>query len=288
MTVRPAWASSIGLNGPRSHFVDGLRLLLQTAQGLPMIGWEVSCRISPAVVSSQRILMGLLTRGVAPSRLQGLAGVLGMPSELAQQFTRTLPDARQILLAVEAQPQDLEIRAYQIFDNIGAPLAMRGYKWMAYNVGRYRVTDYHHADQTWPQVIEHYEQQSQESASADVNHGIAYRAASTIARLAQARRPMQRMADFLVATETTGGRASSCLRLYETGLQFRDVVAPVSALLTQWGIESERANIFSAMTTRPLGWIAVGDDAAGQPFMTLYGQASLLDARRLIGSGVAS
>lgn len=284
MTVRPAWATTAWLGDPGGRFVDGVRLLLRTAQGLPMIGWELSCRISPSAVSSQRLLMGMPTLGVAPSRLYGMVDALGMPEDLEAPFLHNLPHARQILVAVDAQPQDLEIRAYQIFDHTDEPLAMRGYKWMMQDTSRRRITDYSRSNQTWPQVLARYEQHAQTKAG----DGSAYQTALAIARLAAARCPMQRDADFLLAHETTGRRASSCLRLYETGLQFRHIVEPVSELLRHWGLASERARVLSVMTTRPLGWIAVGDDADGMPFLTLYGQAALLDARRLIARGAMS
>lgn len=286
MTVRPAWAATAWLGDPRGRFVDGVRLLLRTAQGLPMIGWEVSCRISPSGVSSQRLLMGLPTLGVAPSRLYGMLDVLGMPGDLAAPFLRDLSNAHQILVAVDAQPEDLEIRAYQLFDHTDQSLAMRGYKWMTRDTSRHRITDYRRSDKTWSQVIAHYAQHGQTTAAAADT--TAYKTALTIARLAAARTPMQRKADFLLAHETTGRRASSCLRLYETGLQFRHILEPISELLLHWGLASERARVLSVMTTRPLGWIAVGDDANGLPFLTLYGQAALLDARRLMAQGAMS
>ena len=288
MTVRPVWAATAWLGEPTVGFVDGIRQLLRLSQGLDVAGWEVSCRISLHSVSSQRLLMGLRTEGVAPSRLHGIAGELGMPEHLAESFRLRLSHTSEILLAVEARQQDLELRAYQRYDNPQDAVSMRGFKWMRGDPDQYRITEYARADKTSAEIVSVYEQQAR---AASLGHrpatASAYQAAAAIARSAQQRYPIQRSVDFLNVSEMTGERLSSCLRLYESGLQFRDVLEPISELLSRWELDSERARIISVMTTRPLGWIAVGEDSARTPFLTVYGQGSLLDARRAIGVGVA-
>lgn len=288
MTAQPAWATNAWHNDPYRGFVDGVRLMLSAAEGLPMLGWELSCRITPGAVNCQRLLLGLPTAGVAPARLYGLVDALSMPKEFAELFGHELPKARQILLAVEAQPQDLEVRAYQVFNGAELSVAMRGYKWMSQQASRCRITDYHREGHSWPQVIAYYVQQSHQCRDSQrPGLGLGYSTAATIAQLAQDRRP-QHDADFLRVSELAGHRASSCLRLYESGLQFRDIVIPVTTLIENWGLKSERASILSMMTSRPLGWIATGEDGSQAPFFTLYAQASLLDVRRLLARGVGS
>jgi hypothetical protein len=270
--------------GLEHSFAQGIRLLLQTVQGLPVSGWEVSCRIAPGSVSTERLLLGFDTHGVSASRLASLAPELGMPDGMAAEFQEDLESTARILLAVECAFNGLEIRAYQAFKN--STHGMRGFKWLAQDPGKCRITEYAFAAMTWRSLLDFYEMQQRPYRQVGV--GIADPVKHVAGRIAQramkAQSPSQAV-EFFSVSERAGARASSCFRLYETGLSYSDVSAEVASLLSFYQLNSALPRLEALMAERPLGWIAVGEDSLGIPFLTLYGEASVLDARRLMVFG---
>lgn len=258
----------------------GVRMLLQSVQGLPVVGWEVSCRISPGNVSTDRLLVGVKTQGVSGVRLHGLAEALGMPRTIAAEFQGGLRLSHQVMLAVEASANGLELRAYHAFEDTG--LGMRGFKWFAHDPGRSRVSDYAPSVKTWQAVCDFYGARcSEPSLSPDGIANVAHQSARLIACSAMKKQTPGTRVDFFSVNEREGARDSTCFRLYESGLKFTNIEAAVGNLFVRYQLEAHWPRVQALMSSRPLGWVAVGEDSMGIPFVTVYGEASVLDARRM-------
>lgn len=265
-------------------FAQSTRLLLQTVQGLPTVGWEVSCRISASGVTTDRLLVGLATQGVSGARLHGLASALGMPKTIAMEFQEGLGRSRQVMLAVEASANGLELRAYLAFEDTGH--GMRGFKWFAHDPDRSRVSDYAPSVKTWQAVCEFYGAKSSGLSQPAVGiANAAHEAARLIACSAMKSQTPGTRVDFFSVSEREGARDSTCFRLYESGLTFTHVKNVVADLLSAYQLQAQWPRVQALMSSRPLGWAAVGEDSLGIPFLTLYGEASVLDARRLMVFG---
>lgn len=283
-SANPARVAVPTREDPVLGFAQGTRLLLQTVQGLPVVGWEVSCRISPSGVTTDRLLVGLETQGVSGARLHGLASALGMPNRIAAEFQEGLGLSHQVMLAVEASANGLELRAYLVFKDTGH--GMRGFKWFAHDAGRSRVTDYVPLAKTWQAVCDFYGTKSSGLSQSSVGiANAAHEAARLIAWAAMKSQTPGTRVDFFSVSEAEGARDSTCFRLYESGLTFAHVKNVVANLLSVYQLQAQWPRVQALMSSRPLGWIAVGEDSLGIPFLTLYGEASVLDARRLMVFG---
>jgi hypothetical protein len=306
MTARPLWSKRAWLGHSSPLFVSAVQSLVRASTGLATAGWELSVRISPQGVNCQRLLVGWNTVGVASSRLLALPDELGMHEELAQIWKQQGPQASQVLLAAEVStaPDGMQVRndsvvdrrAYLQFSSNDAQdtLVLRGFKWREDQPQTWRQTDYHRVllDLVQTQVaVQHAALDDQRSPSLCQ----AYAAAADV--LANVKTELERRGqamshvpfELLVATESVAGastpRSSLCCRLYDVDVDVRVASTAVQTLLQAWGHASQGAAISNLLTHRPLGWLAVGQDRQGQPFFTLYAQASIHDAWQWIASG---
>ena len=306
MTARPLWSERAWLGKPAPMFVSAVQSLLRASTGLATAGWELSVRISPQGVSWQRLLVGWDTAGVATSRLLGLPRELGMPETLGQAWQQQAPRAAQVLLAAEAvaQPDATQVgevaavdrRAYLQFPSRDDQdtLVLRGFKWRDDQPQTWRETDYHRVSMNLTQAQSTVQQAAQDSQRSRALCQ-AYRVAADVLANASAdlRQRGQSVAhvpfELLVATESVAGidtpRSSLCCRLYDLGVDARLASTAMQTLLQAWGHASQGAALRNLLTHRPLGWLAVGQDRHGQPFLTLYAQASVHDAWQWIASG---
>jgi hypothetical protein len=270
-------------------FLAGVRALVRQTQGLPLAGWETSCRMGPDGARSDRLLVGFDLAGVAASRLTGLVHELAMPARWHAEFLGSLHQAAHIMLAIERHEQRVEWRVYQCLrpDSVLAAsgLAMRGFKWFA-DAGvqqpANRITDY------WRLPMAAAPLQDWLAAGSGVPEPArpAYAVMGAALRLALRRQPGGRLPDFLVVSEQGAARASCCLRLYESGLLGSDLVPEVDALLAHWAWSPERrAQAMRPWTDRPVGWLAAGLDRTQQAFLTVYSEAQRDDASHALVNG---
>ncbi|MBF0340894.1 MAG: hypothetical protein HQL95_08025, partial [Magnetococcales bacterium] len=224
MTHAEPWPWSFSATH-RAEFAGGLRSVLKQVEGLAVVGWETSCRLSPSGLRTDRLLLGFSPAGVAARRLQALPAALGMPASLADSFMAAQGKASHILLAIELGSADLEIKAYLSFESRLGPvepagvenrsLAMRGYKWHPRVPDRTRTNDYWRISIT-AQKLQSILDQAEGVPPAAIP---AYALAAFAIRTALASRPYWHACDFLMATEQASERSSCSVRLYETGLQ---------------------------------------------------------------------
>jgi len=270
---------------PSAAFAQALRRLMVATRGLPLTGWETSCRLSPAGITLNRLLLGLDLSPVAPDRLQGLPQELGMPAVVRQDFLRELPHARRLLLAAEEGLQGVELKVYHEFERsmpddaeLPATLDMRGRKWREEGAQMsHRCTDYFRsgldadAMQVWL---------TERSALPPAVLAV-MSAAVQLARQSGSSVP-----DCLAVTEPSSERLSCCLRFYDTGLRLQALRPALNRLAQVWNLQSSFLTRLPAQ--RRLSWLAAGMDATGFPFLTLYGESSLADARLAIALGASS
>ena len=306
MTARPAWSAQSWLGKPEPMFVSALQSLLRASAGLATAGWELSVRITPRGVSWHRLLVGWDTAGLATARILGLPAELSMPEAVASAWQQHASQASQVLLAVEASVPSAERgaqpaivvdrRAYlqRRTDDPNDTLVLRGYKWRDDDPLNWRQTDYHRVSLNGAQALDALRHAAHEE-QRPVALGQAYHAAAEVLSrvstdLGQRGLDIASMPfELLVATETAAGvatpRSSLCCRLYELDADARVAMAPVHTLLQSWDLAHQGVVLRNVLTHRPLGWLAVGQDRHGDPFLTLYAQASVHDAWQWIASG---
>lgn len=298
---------------PSREWAKGVRCLMRAAQGLPVIGWEASWRLSPGQSCFDRLLLGFATKGVAASRLQGLARSLGMPCALAQGFEQELPLARRVLLSAELGERAVdsscaqvarrgaELKAYLEFDHAAghgaaglapdadwpAGLAMRGRKWRADpsqpSPGAVisRTSDYWRQSLQARDILALLGQAARENPAMRPAHTLVCAALE----LALWRQPKGWACDFLTVTESPTGRSSYCIRMHDSGLKMDELTPALAALLRAWQLPS--ALCARIPNQRRLSWLAAGVDGAGFPFLTLYAEARLADARLALAFGAS-
>lgn len=267
-------------------FVQGVRGLVRTTQGLPLAGWETSCRFTARGARSDRLLLGFDLAGVASARLGGLVRELAMPAAFQDEFLGLLDQSAQLMLAVERQGDEVERRAYLVFrggEAASSPgLAMRGFKWFAAADAASRITDYWRVPMA-PGPLQ---------ALLDAAPGVPASARPTYAVLADAlrlsmrRRPGAGRPELLVASEPGAPRVSCCLRLHEGGLQGRDLQALLDGLLAGWDWPAARRDsALQLLARRPIAWLAAGIDRFEQAFLTVYCEACRDDASHALVNG---
>jgi hypothetical protein len=270
---------------PSAAFAQAVRRLLAATQGLSLAGWEASCRLSPGGITTNRLLLGLDTAGVAVQRLHAMPQTLGMPQALANAFLSELRYARRLLVAVEQGPQGLEFRAYHEFEaaaiasaDLPPALVMRGRKWRGEGLQlAVRTTDYLRPTMdvaAWKRWLR--EPTGMPEAAAPAMDLLT--STLSLVRMGDAFMP-----DFLTVIEPPSSRLSCCVRLYDKHLTLQALRPALTRLAQAWNLP--QALLSRLPGQRRLGWLAVGTDALGSPFLTLYAVSSLADARQAITLG---
>lgn len=270
---------------PSVPFAQALQRLLVATQGLSLAGWEASCRLSPGGLTTNRLLLGLDTASVAVQRLQALPQMLGMPQALAAAFLNELPHTHRLLLAAEQGPQGLELRVYHEFlsaaiasTDLPQALVMRGRKWRGDGLQpAARTTDYLRPGMdaaAWQRWLR--ERSGLPAAAAAAMDFLA----DAVALVRTGDAPMP---DFLTVIEPPSSRLSCCVRLYDKHVTLQAVRPALTRLAQAWHLP--QAVLARLPGQRRLGWLAVGTDALGSPFLTLYALSSLADARQAITLG---
>lgn len=287
MNTLPVWPWVLG--SPLGQaFSRAVGQIVRQTQGLPLIGWESSIRLSPDHVRPNRLLLGFSPHGVAEQRVLGLPDALGMPLAGAQAFAGYGLSARSILLAAEMGDRTVELKAYLQFSPAWpAPLPgllMRGYKWqlgqgaLPNRTSCLRVSDYVCPDQGAHEALAMLRRSSEASELAQ--------AAYALVEHALTRHPVGLQPDVWMVGEEGNQRASCCIRLYESGLCVADLLPGLKVLSAAWSLQDHLSpEILKSLGSRPLGWIAAGLDGQGNPFVTLYCKASRSDARHVMTLG---
>lgn len=285
------WPWALGSAQGR-EFARALGRIVRHTQGLPLSGWECSVRLSPGQVRPNRLLLGFSPQGVADQRVLGLPKALGMPQAAAHAFEHHGLSARSILLAAEMGKHDIELKAYLQFDPaLPAPepgLLMRGYKWISSPDAPAtaelpsRVSDYRRLGYGPAEMLALVRARTDGPAPLHPAYALVEHALNC----ALARHPVGLHPDVWGVREPGSQRASYCIRLYESGLCLQDLMPGLQTLAKAWALQDRLTpEIWKSMGPRPLGWIAAGQDGQGEPFVTLYCEASRSDAWQVMTLG---
>lgn len=258
------------------------RRLLDRVRGLPVIGWEASCKLGPSGIASGRLLAGLRREQCAPARWRQLPEEYGMPLALREDCCARLPHAARVLLAYEQSGDAAVAKLYlesdaRRHDVPGAQLTIVGYKWpMSVADERattpLRVTEYWQLDGLNPASSM---RALRERDAADPCAPVHALLAQTMVQAAES--PDWR---YRHLTVREAGVSRACtLGFHGSGLSAEALRQPVQALAADWALPaSEVEALFDAIGARTLAWLAAGSAADGSPFLTIYCEADERDA----------
>lgn len=297
---------------PSRSFAGALRRMMLAAEGLSLLGWEASCRVTPGQACAERLLLGFATHGVAPSRLLDLPRSLAMPSDWATDFVRELPLASRVLLAVEGGARGTHLKAYLEADasavagdkalhkalNPDLPpaescdwpvgLALRGRKWRVGGLPASRAGTSARTSDYWSQALQVPDLLTLLRAPEawPATTGPACALVLTALQAGLSRQPKGWACAVLTVSELPSLRASLCICFHDTGLLLGDLTPALARLARAWSLPE--TSLTHLPGSRRLGWLALGVDGAGLPFLTVYSDACLADARLALALGAFS
>lgn len=276
----PAWPWPT--NHPDMH--RNLALLLRALRGVPVTGWEVSCKFQPGTAWSGRLLAGFSPRGVSRRYLEQFPASLEMPAAVAAIFAGQWARCQQIFLALESRPSGTVMKVYLEYPKpvpAGTPrpcLAIRGFKWpTGQTLPPWHETEYWCLNGlTVSQAVTWLQQPDAKDAERRLLDNWL---ADT---LLQTRRRAGEWRDFqlLLSREPTSPREALNLRFYESGLRVRHLGGGLRHLGQHWGIPSPDIERFLADAgEREIGWLHAGRGSTAQAFLTVYCAATRADAQ---------
>jgi len=260
-----------------------LGTLLKVLRGIPLTGWEASCKFSPQGLLPGRLLTGFSPRAVSGRYLAGLPHNLGMPQPLARSFAEEWPRCNRVLLAFETGITDTLLKAYLEYPvpvpgkTLKPCLAIRGFKWNPDKAASdWHETKYWCLNGLTPgQALELLLQSTPQTAEWGLLQHWLAEALEHACR--QARHwPHFRM---LNSSDSCSPRNAINLRFYDSGLKVCTLNSQIRQLTRHWGIPAaDTARFLLGAQDREIGWLQAGIADNDLPFMTLYCTATRADA----------
>ena len=274
-----------------------VRLMLDTLSGLPVLGWEASCRFNARGIQTGRMLAGIDREALSASRWSKLFDELGVPAAYRHVVENDLDSASRIYLACEQGSHAVTRKLYLEFAHAarqrpGERLSILGYKWIAGEVASThgRTTEYWTQEPTDARTA---------MAALKLRSGPAdCRASALLAdvlihaltqAIIMAGSDSAWQHEYIRVSESSTTRASFALNFYGSGLRIDDLTQVVSALVDEWGLNTDEFDLLlDTIGQRELAWLAGGLDAQGEPFLTIYCAASRDDAMQVCFSADSS
>ena len=266
-----------------------VRAMLDTVSGLPVLGWEASCRFSARGIQTGRLLAGIDREALSASRWRTLIHEMGVPASYRPSIEQDLGSANRIYVACEQGSRAVTRKFYLEFAGTarrrpGERLGILGYKWVEPDAAPedLRVTEY------WSQ-----EQPDADHAVADLQNSPASgkadpgRSAPLVNVLTQSLAQALSLAgpdsawrhEHIRVCEAGTPRTSVAFNFYDSGLRAGDLTEAVTALADEWRMNAADIRpLLDTIAQRELVWLAGGLDAKGEPFLTIYCAASREDA----------
>ena len=276
-----------------------VRAMLDQLSGLPVLGWEASCRLSARGIETGRLLAGIERNELSAARWGKLLNEIALPEKYRQGIVTQLPIANRVYFACEYGARSVTHKLYLESDDgfrhtFGERLTILGYKWndassktqTESRISESRITEYWTQDRT------------------DVRSSVALlQEATALASLPL--KDTRRALELVIATLTNAlsialtnadqhnawqhqcmnvredhhPRASFAFNFYDSGMRVGKLRETVSALSTVWALPSaEIDQLFNQIEERELAWLAGGLGSDGEPFLTIYCVASHDDA----------
>jgi len=278
--VNPAWP------WPLAH-PDAYRILstlLKVLRGIPVTGWEASCKFGPQGMLPGRLLTGFSPRGVSRRYLEGLPRHLGMPEEIARIFAGEWSRCSRILLGYESGITDTILKVYLEYPLPAAGktrqacLAIRGFKWKPDD----GVADWHEARYWCLSGLTPSEARKRLLESMPKQAEWIVLQTWLAEALEQACRKAGNWPHFQImnSRDATSPRNTINLRFYDSGLTVHGLSQGVRQLGSDWGLPAaETERFLMATRNREIGWLQAGIGVDQHPFLTLYCAATRADAR---------
>jgi hypothetical protein len=260
------------------------RRLLDQTSGLPTIGWEASCKFSPAGIDSGRLLVAFKRSSLSLSRWERLIGDFAMPEPLKTLFLEQLPQSVRLGLGYEQGSVSSVAKAYLEFEtanraSMAPSLSIVGYKWPISARGNpdnrpIRVTEYsilNGMKTSWLIQMLRNAAMSEDIAPvydllADLLEQTGYRVGNQSPTIMSVREE-----GFL--------RSSYALDFRGADLSAEALRNPILVLAQAWALDLiEVDQLFNAIGHRQISWLAAGVSSTGLPVFTLYCVADQIDA----------
>jgi hypothetical protein len=264
------------------------RSMLDLLSGLPVLGWELSCRLSAHGTQTGRLLAGINRDTLSASRWGKLFDEIGLPVACRQAIEQDLGSADRIYIACEQGSRSVTRKLYLEFTHAarhrpGERLGILGYKWVEPDTPSkgLRITEYWTQEQLDAHTAMAALQNGRASGSVDPGPG-----ASVVNLLIQALAHALLLAgpdrtwqhEHIRVCEADTPRASLAFNFYGSGLRAGDLTDAVTALADEWRLNAtDIRQLLEAMAQRELAWLAGGLDTHGEPFLTIYCAASRED-----------
>ena len=265
------------------------RVMLDLLSGLPVLGWEASCRLGTRGMQTGRLLAGINRADLSAARWGKLFDEVRVPADCRQAIEQSLSSADRLYIAFEQGSRAVTRKLYLEFAGAARRrpserLGIVGYKWVEAGTasGDLRVTEYWTQEQPDPYQALAGLQNTPASGNADPS-----RAAPLVNVLTQALSQALSLAgpdsawqhEHIRVCEAGTPRASFAFNFYDSGLRAGDLTEVVNALADQWRLNTyDVRQLLEAIAHRDLVWLAGGLDMHGEPFLTIYCAASHTDA----------
>lgn len=265
------------------------RVMLDVLSGLPILGWEASCRISARGIETGRLLAGINRSALSASRWHTLFNEIGVPRDCRSAIEQDLDSADRIYVACEQSALGVTRKLYLEFGRVirrsaGERLSILGYKWSEPKVkpDDTRITEYW--TQEPPDARDGMTGLQRQTVSAIPEHGdcgpvadVLIQALTQALSLAGADSAWRH--EHIRVCEPGLPRASFAFNFYDSGLRAGDLTHAVTALADAWNLNApDIRQLLDAIALRELAWLAGGLDTHGEPFLTIYCAASQEDA----------
>jgi hypothetical protein len=265
------------------------RVMLDVLSGLPILGWEASCRLSARGIQTGRLLAGIDRAALSASRWGKLFDEVSVPTAHRHAIEQDLALADRIYVACEQGTHNVTRKIYLEFGSAirhrsAERLSILGYKWTQPKAASAdtRITEYWTQEQTDARQTTSDLRHKPGSPAVDPGVGVpvvhvliqALTKALSLAGLDSAWRH-----EHIKVYEPGLARASFAFNFYDSGLRAGDLTEAVAALADKWALNAaEVRQLLDAIAQRDLVWLAGGLDTNGEPFLTIYCAASSEDA----------
>jgi len=270
------------------------RAMLDQLSGLPVMGWEASCRLSKRGIETGRLLAGLMRDELSATRWSKLLDEMVVPQSYRETIVQYLPSTNRVYIAWEQGAHSVTRKFYLESDRgfeqaHKERLTILGYKWNINDTSTndgLRITEYWSIDDSDPQasvsLLREKSFAELSSITAD-HHAFALVVAVMISALKEAQSTVGYQSPWqhrhMNVRETGRSRASMAFNFYDSGLRVESLRDVVSALAAEWSLVSvDVERLFDAIGQRELAWLAGGLSTEGLPFLTIYCAATRDDA----------
>lgn len=256
--------------GPAPRTLAWLERVRAEVAGLPVTGWEASCRLSPRGMEPYRIGTGLSPSALSLPLMDWLRP-LALPEAVAARVRRSAAFINHVYLAVEEGPVGVVLKLYLEFPVPQSGLLMVGLKWLPEQPEvPVRVTRYtRRAGHTRTQVLAHLGGAVDDAAQVLTPRALAAWAVHLVNQRLDLDRQMLPWIE--VREDGQSQREADDLNFYGTGLPIAALAPGFERLGAAWGLATGPLQEWLAvMQAVAVGHLSVGVREGREAFLTVY------------------